>query len=174
MKLTHKKLLVVCGLLVLVGTFFSFKRDTRNFEITKNLDIFNSVFRELDLCYVDTVDPGKSVEDGINYMLAQLDPYTVYYPESKNEELKMMTTGKFAGIGSIIRFHKKKNHVVIDAPYEGMAAQKAGLKPGDVLLEIDGEDLTGKSTEAVSNLLRQAGTTAPAYPGRTSTDSSKH
>ena len=132
MKLTHKKLLVVCGLLVLVGTFFSFKRDTRNFEITKNLDIFNSVFRELDLCYVDTVDPGKSVEDGINYMLAQLDPYTVYYPESKNEELKMMTTGKFAGIGSIIRFHKKKNHVVIDAPYEGMAAQKAGLQPGDV------------------------------------------
>lgn len=171
MKLTHKKLLVVCGLLVLVGTFFSFKRDTRNFEITKNLDIFNSVFRELDLCYVDTVDPGKSVEDGINYMLAQLDPYTVYYPESKNEELKMMTTGKFAGIGSIIRFHKKKNHVVIDAPYEGMAAQKAGLKPGDVLLEIDGEDLTGKSTEAVSNLLRgEPGTSFMLKYGRPGVD----
>ena len=127
MKLTHRKLLVLCGLLIAVGTFFGFKRDTRNFEISKNLNIFNSVFRELDICYVDTVDPEKSIEAGINYMLSQLDPYTVYYPESKNEELKMMTTGKFAGIGSIIRFHKGKNHVVIDAPYEGMAAQKAGL-----------------------------------------------
>lgn len=154
MKLTHRKLLVLCGLLIAVGTFFGFKRDTRNFEISKNLNIFNSVFRELDICYVDTVDPEKSIEAGINYMLSQLDPYTVYYPESKNEELKMMTTGKFAGIGSIIRFHKGKNHVVIDAPYEGMAAQKAGLKPGDVLLEIDGEDLTGMTTQQVSDRLR--------------------
>lgn len=154
MKLTHRNLLVLCGVLMLVGTLFSFKRDTRNFEISKNLDLFNAVFRELDLCYVDTVDPGKVVEDGINYMLSQLDPYTLYYPESKNEELKMMTTGKFAGIGSIIRFHKGKNHVVIDSPYEGMAAQKAGLKPGDVLLEIDGQDLTGKTTQQVSDLLR--------------------
>lgn len=154
MKLTHRKLLVLCGLLIAVGTFFGFKRDTRNFEISKNLNIFNSVFRELDICYVDTVDPEKSIEAGINYMLSQLDPYTVYYPESKNEELKMMTTGKFAGIGSIIRFHKGKNHVVIDAPYEGMAAQKAGLKPGDVLLEIDGENLTGMTTQQVSDRLR--------------------
>ena len=154
MKLTHRKLLVLCGLLIAAGTFFSFKRDTRNFEISKNLNIFNAVFRELDICYVDTVNPEKSIEAGINYMLSQLDPYTIYYPESKNEELKMMTTGKFAGIGSIIRFHKGKNHVVIDAPYEGMAAQKAGLRPGDVLLEIDGEDLTGKTTQQVSDLLR--------------------
>ena len=154
MKLTHRKLLVLCGLLIAAGTFFSFKRDTRNFEISKNLNIFNAVFRELDICYVDTVDPEKSIEASINYMLSQLDPYTIYYPESKNEELKMMTTGKFAGIGSIIRFHKGKNHVVIDAPYEGMAAQKAGLQPGDVLLEIDGEDLTGKTTQQVSDLLR--------------------
>ncbi len=159
MKLTHRKLIVLCGLLIAVGTFFGFKRDTRNFEISKNLNIFNSVFRELDICYVDTIDPEKSIESGINYMLSQLDPYTVYYPESKNEELKMMTTGKFAGIGSIIRFHKGKNHVVIDSPYEGMAAQKAGLKPGDVLLEVDGEDLTGMTTSQVSDRLRgEAGT----------------
>ena len=146
--------MLLFGFVIVAGTFLSFKRDTRNFEISKNLDIFNSVFRELDICYVDTVNPEKSIESGINYMLSQLDPYTVYYPESKNEELKMMTTGKFAGIGSIIRFHKKKNHVVINAPYEGMAAHKAGLKPGDVLLEIDGKDLTGKTTEQVSELLR--------------------
>ena len=74
---------MLCGLLIAVGTFFGFKRDTRNFEISKNLNIFNSVFRELDICYVDTVDPEKSIEAGINYMLSQLDPYTVYYPESK-------------------------------------------------------------------------------------------
>lgn len=154
MKLTNRKLLLLCGIVVVATALFSFKRDTRNFDITKNLDIFNSVFRELDLCYVDTIDPQKSIEAGINYMLSQLDPYTMYYPESKNEELKMMTTGKFAGIGSIIRFHKGKNHVVIDSPYEGMAANKAGLKPGDVLLEIDGKDLTGKTTEQVSELLR--------------------
>ena len=146
--------MLLFGFVIVAGTFLSFKRDTRNFEIAKNLDICNSVFRELDICYVDTVNPEKSIESGINYMLSQLDPYTVYYPESKNEELKMMTTGKFAGIGSIIRFHKKKNHVVINAPYEGMAAHKAGLKPGDVLLEIDGKDLTGKTTEQVSELLR--------------------
>lgn len=154
MKLTNKKFLVLCGVVLTACVFLGFKRDTRNFEITKNLDIFNSVFRELDICYVDTIDPESSIEAGINYMLSKLDPYTVYYPESKDEELKMMTTGKFAGIGSIIRFHKGKNHVVIDAPYEGMAAHKAGLKPGDVLLEIDGEDLTGKTTEKVSELLR--------------------
>lgn len=154
MKLNNKKFLVLCGVLLVASAFLGFKRDTRNFEITKNLDIFNSVFRELDLCYVDTIDPESSIEAGINYMLSKLDPYTVYYPESKDEELKMMTTGKFAGIGSVIRFHKGKNHVVIDSPYEGMAANKAGLKPGDVLLEIDGEDLTGKTTEQVSDLLR--------------------
>lgn len=159
MKLNNRKLMVLCGVALTACIFFSFKRDTRNFEITKSLDIFNSVFRELDLCYVDTIDPEKTVNNGINYMLAQLDPYTVYFPESEDEDLKMMITGKFAGIGSQIYFHKGKNHVVISAPYKGMAADKAGLKAGDVLISIDGKDLTGMSTEKVSNLLRgEAGT----------------
>ncbi len=167
MKLTNRKILVLCGAVSVACVFWGFDRDTHNFGITKNLDIFSSVFRELDICYVDSIDPEISIEDGINYMLSRLDPYTVYYPESKDEELKMMTTGKFAGIGSIIRFHKGSNHVVIDAPYEGMAAHKTGLKPGDVLLEIDGKDLTGKTTEEVSELLRgEAGTSFLLKYGR--------
>ncbi len=159
MKISNRKYLIICCV-ALVCAFFSFKRDTRNFEISKNLDLFNAVFRELDLCYVDTIDPEKVIGNGIEYMLSQLDPYTFYYPEDKDEELKMMTTGKFAGIGAIIRFHKRLNHVVIGVPYAGMPADKAGLKGGDILIAVDDEDLMGKSTQAVSELLRgEAGST---------------
>ncbi len=152
---------LVIGLLigVVACSLFGFKGDNRNFQISKNLDIFNSVFKELDLFYVDTIDPEKVIGAGISSMLEQLDPYTVYYPENQSEELKMMTTGKYAGIGSVIRFHKKKNHVVIAEPYENMPAAEVGLKAGDVLLEIDGKDLTGKSSSEVSDMLRgEAGT----------------
>lgn len=157
--LMDKKLLVVLGIVLVACGLFGFKGDNRNFQISKNLDIFNSLFKELDLFYVDTINPEKVISIGINAMLQQLDPYTVYYPEDQSEDLKMMTTGKYAGIGSVIRFHKKKNHVVIAEPYEDMPAAEAGLKAGDVLLEIDGKDLTGKTTAEVSDMLRgEAGT----------------
>lgn len=158
-KFTDKKLVVVVGIVLVACSLFGFKGDNRNFQISKNLDIFNSLFKELDLFYVDTINPEKVIGVGIKAMLEQLDPYTVYYPEDQSEDLKMMTTGKYAGIGSVIRFHKEKNHVVIAEPYEDMPAAEVGLKAGDVLLEIDGKDLTGKSTADVSDLLRgEAGT----------------
>lgn len=158
-KFVDKKRLIVWGVVLVACGLFGFKGDNRNFQISKNLDIFNSVFKELDLFYVDTIDPEKVIGVGIKAMLEQLDPYTVYFPEDQSEDLKMMTTGKYAGIGSVIRFHKKKNHVVIAEPYEDMPAADAGLKAGDVLLEIDGKDLTGKTTAEVSDMLRgEAGT----------------
>ena len=158
-KFVNKKLAIALGIVFIACSLFSFKGDNRNFQISKNLDIFNSVFKELDLFYVDTIDPEKVISVGIKAMLEQLDPYTVYYPEDQSEDLKMMTTGKYAGIGSVIRFHKKKNHVVIAEPYENMPAAEVGLRAGDVLLEIDGKDLSGKSTSEVSDMLRgEAGT----------------
>lgn len=112
-KFVDKRLVIVVGIVLVACSLFSFKGDNRNFQISKNLDIFNSVFKELDLFYVDTINPEKVIGVGIKAMLAQLDPYTEYYPEEQSEDLKLMTTGKYAGIGSVIRFHKDKNHVVI-------------------------------------------------------------
>lgn len=132
----------------------AFKGDERNFNISKHLDIFHSVFRELDLCYVDTLDVAKVVDAGIQAMVSSLDPYTVYYPEEEDEDLKMMITGKYAGVGAIIRYHKRHNRVVIVEPYEGMPALDAGLRAGDVLLSIDGEDLEGLPVDKVSDMLR--------------------
>lgn len=138
----------------------SFKGDNRNFLISKYLDIFHSVFRELDMMYVDTVDVAHVVESGIHAMLSEMDPYTVYYPEEEDEDLKMMLTGKYAGVGAVIRYHKKHDRVVVVEPYEGMPALSAGLRAGDVLLSIDGEDLKGLPVDEVSSRLRgEAGTT---------------
>ena len=152
--------MVAAVVVAVAGGLLSFKDDDdRNFQIVKNLDVFNSLFKELDLFYVDTIDAEKVIGTGIEAMLQQLDPYTVYYPESQTEELKMMTTGKYAGIGSVIRFHKGKNRVVIAEPYENLPAAKVGLKPGDIILDIDGVDMLGKSTSEVSDKLRgEAGT----------------
>lgn len=138
----------------------SFKGDDRNFTISKYLDIFHSVFRELDMMYVDTIDVAETIEGGIQSILAELDPYTVYYPEEEDEDLKMMLTGKYAGVGAVIRYHQKHDRVVIVEPYEGMPALNAGLRAGDILLSIDGEDLKGLPVDEVSSRLRgEPGTT---------------
>lgn len=138
----------------------SFKGDERNFTISKYLDLFHSVFRELDMMYVDTLDVADAVETGIQAMLADLDPYTVYYPEEEDEDLKMMLTGKYAGVGAVIRYHQKHDRVVVVEPYEGMPALNAGLRAGDILLSIDGEDLKGLPVDEVSSRLRgEPGTT---------------
>lgn len=135
------------------------KKNEHNFEIAKNLDIFNALYRELDLFYVDTLEAQKVIRMGIDAMLEELDPYTVYYPEEDMSELKIMTTGKYGGIGSIIRM-RKDSTVIIAEPYENMPAAELGLQVGDVLLQIDDTDLKGKAVGEVSDMLRgEPGTT---------------
>ncbi len=130
-----------------------------NLEVGKNLDIFNAVYRNLDLFYVDTLDPGQTITAGIKGMMRSLDPYTDYYPESETKELQQMITGKYAGIGSIIKYHSGRKRVVIDEPYAGMPAAEAGLKKGDIILSIDDSVMTDKNTQYVSSHLRgDAGT----------------
>ena len=149
---------IIVAIVLITVAFFSFKSgDDRNFQIAKNLDIFNSIVKELDMFYVDTIDPNKTIREGIDNMLYSLDPYTVYYPENHQDELEMMVKGSYGGIGSLIRYNPKSKYTVIAEPYEGMPAAESGLKAGDLLLEIDGKDLKGNSD--VSTLLRgQVGT----------------
>jgi carboxyl-terminal processing protease len=116
------------------------KADDRNFQIVKSIDVFNAVFKELDMFYVDSIDPKEVVEYGINAMLAKTDPYTEYYPEEDNT-LKEMTTGKFGGIGSVIRYYSPRKRVAIIEPSEGHPAAEAGLKAGDIILEINGKEM---------------------------------
>ena len=142
----------------LVGVaFFSFKSgDDRNFQIAKNLDTFNSIVKELDMFYVDTLDPNKTVREGIDYMLSSLDPYTEYYPEDDQAELQQMLNASFGGIGSLITYNQKLKRSMIAEPFEGTPAAKIGLKAGDILMEIDGKDLAGKNNQEVSQMLRGA------------------
>ena len=125
-----------------------------NFEVAKNLDVFNNIYKGLDLMYVDTLNPQEVIGNGIKAMLNSLDPYTEYYPEEKTKDLKLMITGKYAGIGSIIRWHQRLKATVIDQPYKGMPADLAGLKNGDIILSIDNLDMRGKDTKYVSEHLR--------------------
>ena len=118
------------------------------FEISKNLDIFSSLYKELNIYYVDKTDPGDLMKIGIDAMLESLDPYTTYIPESEKEDFEFMTTGQYGGIGAIIT--KNGDWVLVSEPYEGFPADKAGLIAGDKFIEIAGESAKGKSTEAVS------------------------
>ena len=131
-----------------------------NLEVAKNLEVFNSIYKHLDLLYVDTLNAKEVVGNAINGMLRSLDPYTVYYSEDKTNELRTMLTGKYVGIGSIIRWNSQISNSVIEEPYEGMPAAEAGLRKGDVILSIDGESMKGKDNAYVSDHLRgDAGTT---------------
>ena len=122
------------------------------FEIAKNLDIFTTIYKELNTFYVDETDPGKLMKDAIDKMLKSLDPYTTYIPESDIEDFRFMTTGQYGGIGAIIT--KRKDYVYVSEPYEGFPAQKAGLMAGDKILEINGKTAKGKTTEEVSKVLK--------------------
>ena len=128
-------------------------------EVAKNLEIFNALYKNLDMMYVDTLDANKVITTGIDAMLNSLDRYTEYYPEERQKELKQMLTGKYAGIGALIRYHQKRKQVVIDEPYEGTPAARAGLKKGDIVMQIDDTVMTDKNTSYVSSHLRgEAGT----------------
>jgi len=116
------------------------------------LDIFYSLYKELNLYYVDPIVPSEIIKKGINGMLASLDPYTIYIPESQIEDIKFITTGQYGGIGAVIR--KSGEYTVITQPYENSPAAIAGLLPGDVVIEIDNKSIKGKSSEQVSELLR--------------------
>ncbi len=145
-------LFLTTGILVLAFGALSLKNDDRNFEISKQLNIYASLFREANMFYVDDVNPGDLVTTSVNAMLKSLDPYTVFYPEANMEDVKLMTTGEYAGIGAVIS--KKGDHVIIREPYKGFPADKAGLLPGDVILSIDGNSIKGKSTDDVSEMLK--------------------
>ena len=150
MKQSRKYLVWLLALPMMCVVLMGFKGDNRNFLMSKHLEIFHSVFRELDMMYVDTFDVAEVINGGIHAMLSKLDPYTVYYPEEEDEDLQMMMTGKYAGVGAIIRYHKRHDRVVVVEPYEGMPALNAGLRAGDVLLSIDGDDLKGLPVDKVS------------------------
>ena len=125
-----------------------------HFEVGKHLDIFNQIYKNLELLYVDTLNPKETIGTAINSMLRSLDPYTEYYAQDETKDLKMMLTGKYAGIGALIRKHQKLDRVVIDEPYAGMPAAEAGLQKGDVILSIDDSLMTDKAVSYVSNHLR--------------------
>lgn len=131
-----------------------------NFDVAKNMQLFNEIYGYLDLMYVDTLNADETVGTAINSMLRSLDPYTVYYPESEVKDLRTMITGRYVGIGSIIRYNQKLERVVIDEPFAGTPAAEAGLKKGDVILSIDDSVMTDKDVQYVSSHLKgDAGTT---------------
>ena len=139
-------------LVVSVGLVGFNNDDDRNFSIVKNLDIFYTLFRELNSYYVDETNPEKLIKKGIDEMLESLDPYTTFIPEDDMEDFKFMTTGEYGGMGSLIS--RNGDYVVIAEPYEGFPAQVAGLKAGDKLIEINGKNVVGKATSEVSDLLK--------------------
>lgn len=142
-------------LLVAVGSVLPVQAQKDNrFEVSKNLDIFNALVKEVEMFYVDSMDVDKTVRQGIDAMLSGLDPYTEYYPEQDMEELKLITTGEYGGIGSLIRQRNNNGGVMIAEPTEGMPADLAGLKPGDMILSIDTIDVSKATSERVSELLK--------------------
>lgn len=128
------------------------KPNQRTFRISKNLSVFNSVFRELDAYYVDTLNYDKMMKTALDEMLAKMDPYTVYMPEEETSDLTFMTTGEYAGIGAMIM--KAGNNVCISEPYEGMPAQRNDVRAGDLILEVDGKNVETKSVSEVSAMLK--------------------
>lgn len=178
MKWNSKYIWLVIGVTLAGSALFSFsKGDDRNFQIAKNLDVFNAVFKELDMFYVDTIDPEKVIKYGIDAMLAQTDPYTEYYPEEDNT-LKEMTSGKFGGIGSVIRYYTPRKRVAIIEPSEGSPAAEIGLKAGDIILEVNGKEMVqgdrtpNELTSYVSDHLRgEPGTICVVKVDRPTSDS---
>ena len=148
-------------LIIAILPTITVKADEKHkFQLSRQISIINTIIKDLNLFYVDSIMPEIMINKSIDAMLHNLDPYTEYYPASKADELKMMTTGKYAGIGSVIRYHTDKKTTVLSEPYEGMPAQKAGLKAGDAIISIDGVDVRGMSTDSVSDRLRgEPGTT---------------
>ncbi|WP_321478668.1 S41 family peptidase [uncultured Bacteroides sp.] len=156
----NRKSAVVIVFALMIAAFFSFRNGgSRSFQLAKNIEIFNAIVKELDMFYVDTINPNKTLREGIDAMLMSLDPYTNYFPEEDKNELEQMINGSYGGVGSVIAYDSKLKRSVIAEPYEGMPAAEVGLKVGDILMAIDGKDLAGKNNSEVSEMLRgQVGT----------------
>lgn len=149
------KIIAILITLIAISSISSTRSD---FEISKNLDIFASLYRELNQNYVDDIQPGELMKIAIDEMLKSLDPYTVFIPESDIEDYKFMTTGQYGGIGALIQ--KQGDYIIITEPYENFPAQVEGLIAGDIILKINGKSVKGKSTSEISDLLKgQPGTT---------------
>ncbi len=146
----YLRLLLVLLVFTTVNAFAQEKQN--NFEISKSIDIYNNVLRQLNMNYVDEIDPAELNESAIKAMLDGLDPYTVFISESQIEDVRLMTTGEYGGIGAIIQYFEGKSQIA--EPYEGFPAAKAGLIPGDIFLEVNGINVEGKNTAEVSELLK--------------------
>lgn len=140
--------------LLLAMPSFAQKDNDHDFKVAKNMDVFNAIYKNLDMMYVDTLDADEVIGNGIKALLGSLDPYTTYYPESDQKELKHMLTGKYAGVGALIRYNNQLQRVCIDEPYENMPAAEAGLKKGDIILSIADTSMIGKDVSFVSDHLR--------------------
>jgi carboxyl-terminal processing protease len=153
-KISSARFAIIAAILITAATSIAFlsTQETKDFRIAKNLDIFFTLYRELNTFYVDELNPDKLVKAGIDNMLKSLDPYTVYYPESENDEVAFMTTGKYGGIGSLVR--GSGDYVVVSLVYKGFPADLAGIKPGDILKKADGVSLKGFPTDKVSEKLK--------------------
>lgn len=153
-RISGRKIFIALSIIVVacLSAGFFITQETRDFRIAKNLDIFFSLFRELNRFYVDEINPDKIIKTGIDNMLKSLDPYTVYYPESEADEFTLMTTGKYGGIGSLVR--ASGEYVTIVEVYKGFPADKAGIKPGDIIKNINGIPIKGVSTDNVSDRLK--------------------
>ncbi|MCO6491654.1 MAG: S41 family peptidase [Phaeodactylibacter sp.] len=155
-----KRILKYAGIisLLFVGIAASHQPDNKYFEILKNIEIFTNLYKEINTYYVDDVDPGHLMRVGIDAMVESLDPFTNYISESEIEGYRFMTEGKYNGIGAISQ--KMGDFVTITELYQGQAADKAGLRPGDKIIAVDGQDATGKDPDAINNILR-------GFPGTT-------
>ena len=159
MKLTKAQIKHITLLAIVVLSSFgvattTFKQDSKYFEISKNIEIFTNLYKEINTFYVDDLDPSKLMITGVDAMLESLDPYTNYIAESEIEKFTMTVRGRYSGIGASINKLPGDIHPFITDPYEGFPAQKAGVRAGDILLEVDGKSTTGKSTNNVSEVLR--------------------
>ena len=173
MRSTNRRMMVIA--LSFIVYLFSFNpagaQTNHNLEVAKNLEILNTLYSQLDLFYVDTLSPGQTMTAAIKGMLRSLDPYTEYYSQEDTKQLEMMLTGKYAGIGALVKYHTRLKRVVIDEPYEGMPAAEAGVRKGDIVLSIDDSVMTDKSVTYVSSHLRgDPGTTFVLKVKRPSTN----
>ena len=147
------------------------QNNDHNFNVAKNIDLFTAIYKNLDMLYVDSLDANKVIGEGIDAMLASLDRYTEYYRPEDSNDLKFRLTGKYAGIGSTIKYNYKEGCACIDEPYFGMPAQEAGLRKGDIIVSIDDSLMKGKEVSYVSERLRgDAGTSFVLKVHRPSTD----
>lgn len=154
-----RKTICLIGFILIGATVHAQEKEGHLSAVSRNLEIFNDLYKQLELFYVDTLNADTVMQWCIDGMLSKVDPYTGYYTLN-NEELRTMSTGKYAGIGSVVRFHKKEDRVVISEPYWDSPSQKAGVKAGDIILAIDKKDVKGMPVDKVSNMLRgEAGTT---------------